>query len=83
MAFRINQEAVEHAQNLIQGQQYERNSDWREVQASAEEENRYIDENGWEASALVPKTTMRSKAPLTGCLRSCLAKTTGRSLQRE
>jgi hypothetical protein len=51
MAFRLNQEAVEHALNLIQGQQYETDSDWREVQASAEEENRYIDENGWEASA--------------------------------
>ena len=30
--------------------QYERNSDWIEAQASAEE-NRFIDENGWEAFA--------------------------------
>jgi hypothetical protein len=51
MAFRLNQEAVEHAQNLIKGRQYERNSDWSEAQASAEEENRFIDENGWEAFA--------------------------------
>ncbi len=49
MAIRLNQEAVEHAQNLIQGRQYERNSDWSEAQPSAEEENRFIDENGWEA----------------------------------
>jgi hypothetical protein len=51
MAIRLNQEAVEHAQNLIKGRQYERNSDWSEAQASAEEENRFIDENGWEAFA--------------------------------
>jgi hypothetical protein len=51
MAIRLNQEAVEHAQNLIKGRQYERNSDWSEAQPSAEEENRFIDENGWEAFA--------------------------------
>ena len=51
MAIRLNQEAVEHAQNLIKGRQYERNSDWSEAQPSAEEENKSIDENGWEAFA--------------------------------
>src|ERR1051325_2378138 len=51
MAIRLNQEAVEHAQNLIQGRQYERNSDRSEAQPSAQEENKYIDENGWEAFA--------------------------------
>lgn len=51
MAIRPNQEAVEQAQNLIKGRQYERNSDWSEAQPSAEEENRFIDENGWEAFA--------------------------------
>jgi len=51
MAIRLNQEAVEHAENLIKGRQYERNSDWSEAQPSAEEENRFIDENGWEAFA--------------------------------
>ncbi len=51
MAIRLNQEAVEHAQNLIKGRQYERNSDWSEAQPSAEEENKFIDENGWEAFA--------------------------------
>jgi hypothetical protein len=51
MAFRLNQEAVEHAQNLIKGRQYERGCDWSEVQPSAEEENEFIDENGWEAFA--------------------------------
>jgi hypothetical protein len=51
MAIRLNQEAVEHAQNLIKGRQYERNSDWSEAQPSAQEENNFIDENGWEAFA--------------------------------
>jgi hypothetical protein len=51
MAIRLNQEAVENAQNLIQGWQYERNSDWSEAQPFAEEENRFIEENGWEAFA--------------------------------
>jgi hypothetical protein len=51
MAIRLNQEAVEHAQNLIKGRQYERNSDWSEAQPSAEEENKFIDENGWDAFA--------------------------------
>jgi len=51
MAIRLNQEAVEHAQNLIKGRQYKRNSDWSEAQPSAEEENKFIDDNGWEAFA--------------------------------
>src|SRR5215211_4822095 len=51
MAIRLNQQAVEHAQNLIKGRQYERKSDWSEAQPSAQEENNFIDENGWEAFA--------------------------------
>ena len=51
MAIHLNQEAVEHAQNLIKGRQYERESGWSEAQPSAEVENNFIDENGWEAFA--------------------------------
>jgi hypothetical protein len=51
MAIRLNQDAVEQAQNLIKGRQYERNSDWSEAQPSAQEENNFIDENGWVAFA--------------------------------
>jgi hypothetical protein len=51
VAIHLNQQAVEHAQNLIKGRQYERNSDWSQAQPSAEEENNFIDENGWEAFA--------------------------------
>jgi hypothetical protein len=40
-----------HAQNLIKGRQYEKDSDWSEAQPFAEEENRFIGENGWEAFA--------------------------------
>ena len=51
MAIRLNQQAVEHAQNFIKGRQYERNSDWSEAQPSAQEENNFTDANGWEAFA--------------------------------
>ena len=51
MAIRLDQQAVEHAQNFIKGRQYERNSDWSEAQPSAQEENNFIDANGWEAFA--------------------------------
>ena len=51
MAIHLNQQAVEYAQNLIKGRQYERNSDWSEAQPSADEENNFIDANGWEAFA--------------------------------
>jgi hypothetical protein len=51
MAIRLNQQAVEHAQNLIKGRQYEKDSDWSEAQPSAEEENKFIDENDWGAFA--------------------------------
>jgi hypothetical protein len=51
MAVLLNQEAVEHTQNLIKGRQYERNSDCSEAQPSAEKENKFIDENGWKAFA--------------------------------
>jgi hypothetical protein len=47
IAIRLNQQAVEHAQNLIKGRQYEKDSDWSEAQPSAEEENKFIDENDW------------------------------------
>jgi hypothetical protein len=51
MAIRLNQRAVEHAQNLIKGRQYERESDWSQAQPSAQVENNFIDENGWQAFA--------------------------------
>jgi hypothetical protein len=39
-----------HGQNLIRGRQYESNSEWSEAQPSTEE-NRFVDENGWEVFA--------------------------------
>ena len=51
MAIRLNQDALDRAQNLIKGRQYEKDSDWSEAQPSADEENKFIDENGWEAFA--------------------------------
>ena len=48
MAVKVNDNAVTHAENLIKGRQYERDSDWSEAQPSAEDENTFLDENGWE-----------------------------------
>ena len=82
MATRLNQEALEHAQNPIKGRQYERNSDWSQAQPSAEEENEFIDDNGWEAFArwhlayeteASEETKSRHKFPFgaRGRLRAC------------
>lgn len=49
MTIRVNQRGVEHARNLIKGRQYELESDWSEAQPSTQEENEFIEENGWEA----------------------------------
>jgi len=51
VAIRVNQEALEHAENLIKGRQYEKESEWSQAQPSADEENEFIDENGWKAFA--------------------------------
>jgi len=51
VAIRVNREALEHAENLIKGRQYEKESEWSQAQPSADEENEFIDENGWKAFA--------------------------------
>lgn len=49
MTIRVNQEAVEHARNLIKGRQYELESDWSRAQPSTKEENEFIERHGWQA----------------------------------
>jgi hypothetical protein len=69
VAIHPNQEAVEHAQNLIKGRQYEGETSGGYIAAPSSPPS----------SAPVPKTTTMSKAPPPGCLSCCLAKTTSRS----
>jgi hypothetical protein len=79
MAIRLNQQAVEHAQNFIKDRQYERNSDWSEAQPSAQEESYIAVPPSQPNSVPAQKTTTMSKAPPTGCWRCCLAKTTSKN----
>jgi hypothetical protein len=49
--YAVNQQAVEHARRLIEGRQYVLDSDWGDVQPSAEAQNDYLDSHGWEEYA--------------------------------
>lgn len=51
MSVRVNRGAFERAEGLIKGRQYEKDSDWSEAQPSTEEENRVIEERGWDEYA--------------------------------
>jgi hypothetical protein len=46
--YTVNERGVEHARKLIESRQYVLNSDWGEVQPSAEDENAYLDRHSWE-----------------------------------
>jgi len=49
--YELDTAAVEHARALIAKRQYVLNSDWGEAQPSAEDENRYLDQHGWDEYA--------------------------------
>jgi hypothetical protein len=46
-SYKVNQQAVEHARQLIDAHHYVLNSDWGEVQPSAADENAYLDSHSW------------------------------------
>jgi hypothetical protein len=50
-SYSVNDRAVAHAQRLIDARQYVLDSDWGEVQPSAEDENRYLERHSWEQYA--------------------------------
>ena len=50
-SYEVNSDAVAHARRLIDGRQYVLDSDWGEVQPTAEDENRYLDRHSWEEYA--------------------------------
>lgn len=43
----LNDDAVEHAQRLIDARQYVLNSDWGQVQPGPEEQNAYLESHSW------------------------------------
>ncbi len=43
----VNPDAVAHCERLIEGRQYVLDSDWGEVQPSADDENRFLENHSW------------------------------------
>jgi hypothetical protein len=50
-SYTLNDAAVRHARKLIDAHQYVLDSDWGEVQPSAEDENRYLKTHSWDEFA--------------------------------
>lgn len=50
-SYSVNQAAVQHAEALIEGRQYVLESDWGEVQPSADDENAYLERHSWQEYA--------------------------------
>jgi hypothetical protein len=46
-SYTVNDEAATHARKLIASRQYVLRSDWGEVQPNADDENRFLEKNGW------------------------------------
>lgn len=51
MAWKRNDSALSHAKKLIKDGEVVKDSDWSEAQASSDEENQFLDKEGWEAYA--------------------------------
>ena len=50
-AYAVNGRAVQRARRLIEARQYVLQSDWREAQPGAEDENAYLESHSWEQYA--------------------------------
>jgi hypothetical protein len=48
-SYAVNDRAVVRARHMIEARQYVLDSDWGEVQPSAEDENAYLESHGWDA----------------------------------
>jgi hypothetical protein len=46
-SYQLNNEAVANARRLIDGKQYVLRSEWGDVQPSADDENRYLENHDW------------------------------------
>jgi hypothetical protein len=49
--YRVNEEAVAHARRMIEARQYVLNSDWGDMQPSAENQNTYLASHSWDEYA--------------------------------
>lgn len=47
-SYSVNERAVAHARRLIEKHQYVLDSDWGEVQPSADDENAYLETHSWD-----------------------------------
>jgi hypothetical protein len=50
-SYTLNEAAVEHARQLIEGRQYVLTSDWGDAQPNADAQNRYLDNHSWDEYA--------------------------------
>lgn len=50
-SYTVNPRAVERARKLIDARQYVLDSDWGEMQPSADDENRYLESHSWDEYA--------------------------------
>ncbi len=51
-SYSLNDAAVAHARKLIDSRQYVLDSDWGEVQPSADDQNRYLETHSWDDYSL-------------------------------
>jgi hypothetical protein len=49
--YAVNPAGVQHARELIDARQYVLRSEWNRVQPRAEDENRYLENHGWDEYA--------------------------------
>jgi hypothetical protein len=49
--YTVNEPGVKHVRELIEARQYVLNSDWGEVQPTAQDENLYLETHGWDEYA--------------------------------
>jgi len=47
-SYSVNDRAVAHARELIQGRQYVLDSDWGDAQPSTEQENAFLEKHSWD-----------------------------------
>ena len=50
-SYSVNKAAVAHARDLIEKKQYVLDSDWGEVQPSADDQNHFLERHSWEEYA--------------------------------
>ena len=48
MATKVNRDAVNHARKLIEDGDYVVDTDWSERQPSSDDENRFLEQHGWD-----------------------------------